>query len=630
MAVWVVILVMILLMLTMFRQTEQVPPEKDYSEFLALVEQGQVEKVVMEEGTIRGETKDGPFSTYAPTVTEGLLERLREHGVAVKAQPKPEGGFWRQVLIMWAPLLLIIGVWVFFIRQMQAGGGKAMSFGKSRARLLTENQQRMTFEDVAGVEESKVELEEIIAFLREPKKFTRLGGRIPKGVLLVGPPGTGKTLLARAVAGEAGVPFFSISGSDFVEMFVGVGASRVRDLFLQGKKNAPCIIFIDEIDAVGRHRGAGLGGGHDEREQTLNQLLVEMDGFESNEGVILIAATNRPDVLDPALLRPGRFDRRVVVPRPDLRGRIAILKVHTKRVNLSDDVDLEIVARGTPGFVGADLQNLVNEAALLAARRDANQVHRVDFESAKDKVILGTERKSLIMSDEDKRVTAFHEAGHALVALLSEHSDPVHKVTIIPRGMALGVTLTMPVEDRYGLSKDQIVAQIRHAMGGRAAEELVFDQFTTGASNDLKQATEMARRMICSYGMSDRIGPVSFADDDHDVFLGRDFVQRKDYSERKAQEIDEEVHEILTQMYASAKSLLAENRDKLDRISEALLERETLDAEELKLLIENRPLPVLPTPVTPAKKDPPPKRAEAEPSEKFSGDKLPDPEPVPG
>jgi cell division protease FtsH len=490
----------------------------------------------------------------------------------------------------------------------------------------------MTFEDVAGVEESKVELEEIIAFLREPKKFTRLGGRIPKGVLLIGPPGTGKTLLARAVAGEAGVPFFSISGSDFVEMFVGVGASRVRDLFLQGKKNAPCIIFIDEIDAVGRHRGAGLGGGHDEREQTLNQLLVEMDGFESNEGVILIAATNRPDVLDPALLRPGRFDRRVVVPRPDLRGRMAILKVHTRRVNLADDVDLGEVARGTPGFVGADLQNLVNEAALLAARRDAQQVHRVDFESAKDKVLLGTERRSLIMSDEDKRETAYHEAGHALVALLSEHADPVHKVTIIPRGMALGVTMTMPEEDRYGLSKEQIIAQIQHAMGGRAAEELVFGRFTTGAANDLKQATNLARRMVCSYGMSEKIGPVSFSDDDHDVFLGRDFVQRREYSGQKAKEIDEEISSILGAQYDTAKDLLTQHRDILDRISEALLERETLEAEELKLLMANKPLPPLPPPVTSEKSenDSPPKPAKAEASDAFPGDKLPDPEPVPG
>jgi cell division protease FtsH len=468
-----------------------------------------------------------------------------------------------------------------------------MSFGKSRARLLSENTHRVTFDDVAGVEESKYELEEIIAFLRDPKKFTRLGGRIPKGVLLVGPPGTGKTLLARAVAGEAGVPFFSISGSDFVEMFVGVGASRVRDLFLQGKKHAPCIIFIDEIDAVGRHRGAGLGGGHDEREQTLNQLLVEMDGFESNEGVILIAATNRPDVLDPALLRPGRFDRRVVVPRPDLRGRYAILKVHTRRVPLSDDVDLETVAKGTPGFVGADLQNLVNEAALQAARRDAQKVGMFDFEQAKDKVLLGAERKSMIMSDEDKRTTAYHEAGHALVALLTPGCDPVHKVTIIPRGMALGVTQTLPDEDRYSLTKRQILAMIKHAMGGRAAEDLVFSQFSTGAENDLRQATDMARRMVCKYGMSDKIGPVSFGDDDHDVFLGRDFVMRKDYSEKKAEEIDEEISNILRGLYDDAKAVLEANRALLDRITEALLERETLDSKDLRALVAGQPLPSL-------------------------------------
>jgi cell division protease FtsH len=631
-ALWVVILVMVLLLVTMLRQGHEQPREEiAYSAFLEKLRNEQLNSVVIEENQITGELSDGKeFESYAPIIGEELLAELEAKQVAVTARPKPEGSFWRQVLIMWFPLLLFIGLWIFFIRQMQSGGGKAMSFGKSRARLLTENQHRVTFQDVAGVEESKVELEEIIAFLREPKKFTRLGGRIPKGVLLVGPPGTGKTLLARAVAGEAGVPFFSISGSDFVEMFVGVGASRVRDLFLQGKKNAPCIIFIDEIDAVGRHRGAGLGGGHDEREQTLNQLLVEMDGFESNEGVILIAATNRPDVLDPALLRPGRFDRRVIVPRPDLRGRVAILGVHTKRVNIADDVSLEEIARGTPGFVGADLQNLVNEAALLAARRDAQQVFRIDFENAKDKVILGTERKSLIMSDEDKRETAYHEAGHALVALLSEHADPVHKVTIIPRGMALGVTLTMPEKDRYGLSREEITARITHAMGGRAAEDLVFGHFTTGASNDLKQATDLARRMVCSYGMSDKIGPVSFSDDDHDVFLGRDFVQRKDYSERKAQDIDDEITRILGGLYDEAKQLLIDNRDKLDLISEALLERETLENSELKLLMDGQPLPPVPPPVEP-QGGPPTATATADDAEEsFPGDKLPDPEPVPG
>jgi cell division protease FtsH len=629
MALWVVILVMILLLVTMLRQGQTAPPDIAYSEFLTKLDLGEVESVTIEDGNVTGRyTTGNEFQTYLPAVTEDLLNRLQAKNVEVVARPKPEGGFWRQLLIMWFPLLLIIGVWILFIRQMQAGGGKAMSFGKSRARLLTETQHQVTFEDVAGVEESKVELEEIIAFLREPKKFTRLGGRIPKGVLLVGPPGTGKTLLARAVAGEAGVPFYSISGSDFVEMFVGVGASRVRDLFTQGKKNAPCIIFIDEIDAVGRHRGAGLGGGHDEREQTLNQLLVEMDGFESNEGVIMIAATNRPDVLDPALLRPGRFDRRVVVPRPDLRGRLAILKVHTRRVPLDADADLQMIARGTPGFVGADLQNLVNEAALLAARRDAGRVGRVDFEEAKDKVLIGTARKSLIMTDEDKRQTAYHEAGHALVALLTPGADPVHKVTIIPRGMALGVTLTMPEEDRYSLTREQIVAHIKHAMGGRAAEEIVFGHFSTGAANDLKQATDQARRMICSYGMSEKIGPVSLADDEHDVFLGRDFVSRKEYSENTAQAIDQEVSGLLRTLYAEAKEVLTDHRELLDRVSEALLERETLDAAELRLLVQGKTLPPLPSPVTTETE--PPTRRTAEREKAFPGDKLPDPEPVPG
>jgi cell division protease FtsH len=630
MALWVVILVMILLLVTMLRQGEEPPPEKTFSEFLAMIEGGQVQSIVIEENHIRGESADGEFTSYAPALDPEFVNGLHARGIDVKAQPKPEAGFWRQVLIMWFPLLLFIGLGIFFIRQMQAGGGKAMSFGKSRARLLTENQNRVTFEDVAGVEESKVELEEIIAFLKEPKKFTRLGGRIPKGVLLVGPPGTGKTLLARAVAGEAGVPFYSISGSDFVEMFVGVGASRVRDLFLQGKKNAPCIIFIDEIDAVGRHRGAGLGGGHDEREQTLNQLLVEMDGFETNEGVIMIAATNRPDVLDPALLRPGRFDRRVVVPRPDLRGRVAILGVHTRTVSLADDVDLAVIGRGTPGFVGADLQNLVNEAALLAARRDAEEVAKIDFEEAKDKVLLGTARKSLIMSDEDKRQTAYHEAGHALVAMLTPGADPVHKVTIIPRGMALGVTMTMPEEDRYSMTRDQILAVIQHAMGGRAAEELIFGHISTGASNDLKQATEHARLMVCQYGMSDSIGPVSLGDEGGDVFLGRDFVHRKEYSEQRAQEVDAEITKILLGCYEDAKRLLTENREILDRVSVSLLERETLEGAELTLLIEGKELPPLPEPAQAAqKKEKPPGRRDPEP-QSVAGDKLPEPEPIPG
>jgi cell division protease FtsH len=634
-ALWVVILVVMLLLFTTLRQTETAPPNIAYSEFMESVRTSQVEAVTIEEGHITGKYVDGRrFTSYAPptAVTNELLAELEDRGIRTEAKPRDEGGFWRQILIMWFPLVLFIGLWIFFIRQMQSGGGKAMSFGKSRARLLNENQQAATFKDVAGIEESKTELEEIIEFLREPKKFTRLGGRIPKGVLLVGPPGTGKTLLARAVAGEAGVPFFSISGSDFVEMFVGVGASRVRDLFLQGKKQAPCIIFIDEIDAVGRHRGAGMGGGHDEREQTLNQLLVEMDGFESNEGVILIAATNRPDVLDPALLRPGRFDRRVVVPRPDLKGRVEILKIHTRRVPLADDVDLELQARGTPGFVGADLQNLVNEAALLAARRNANRVAHEDFEQAKDKVLMGAERRSMIMSDEDKRITAYHEAGHALVALLTpEDSDPVHKVTIIPRGMALGLTQTLPEEDRLNYTQSQIYAVIRYAMGGRAAEDIVFDHFSTGASNDLQQATSWARRMVTEYGMSTALGPVSFSDSSSDVFLGRDLVSRKDYSEQKAREIDDEVSTILNRKYAEARELLVENRDKLDRIAQALLERETLESSELESLLRGEPLEELRTGTALADEGTvrPGSRDEPQGDPDITGSKIPDPEPMP-
>ena len=632
MALWVVILLMILLLVTMLRQSQTVPAEVPFSKFLAQVEAGEVAAVTIEEGRIEGRLGSGaPFTSYAPAVTDRLLETLAAKNVEVTARPPRESPIWQQLLIMWFPLLVVFGLWIVFMRQVQSGGGKAMSFGKSRARLLNESQQRMTFADVAGVDESKAELEEIIAFLRDPKKFTRLGGRIPKGVLLIGPPGTGKTLLAKAVAGEAGVPFFSISGSDFVEMFVGVGASRVRDLFLQGKKNAPCIVFIDEIDAVGRHRGAGLGGGHDEREQTLNQLLVEMDGFESNEGVILVAATNRPDVLDPALLRPGRFDRRVVVPRPDFRGRYEILKVHTRRVPLADDVDLEIIGRGTPGFVGADLQNLVNEAALLAARREGSRVAMIDFERAKDKVLLGAERRSLVMTDEDKRITAYHEGGHALVAMLSASSDPVHKVTIIPRGMALGVTQTLPPEDRYNLTRDQILAMIKHAMGGRAAEEQVFGHLSSGASTDLQQATRLARQMICRYGMSDRLGPVSYGDDDHDVFLGRDIMARKDFSEKKSEQIDEEVSETLNALYLEAKQLLVANRTTLDRIAESLLERETLDTSDLRLLIGGEPLPPL---ALPAAGEPSSQETRREPKSdaepRFAGKKMPDPEPIPG
>ncbi len=630
MALWVVILVGMLMLFTMLRQDQETPPDLAYSDFVIAVEDGQIEEITIEEGSISGIQIDGgEFTTYAPTISQDLLALLKEKQIKVKAQPKDEGGFWRQIMVMWFPLLLFVGIWIFFIRQMQSGGGKAMSFGKSKARLQSENQQAVTFKDVAGIEESKRELEEIIEFLKEPKRFTRLGGRIPKGVLLVGPPGTGKTLLARAVAGEASVPFFSISGSDFVEMFVGVGASRVRDLFLQGKKQAPCIIFIDEIDAVGRQRGAGMGGGHDEREQTLNQLLVEMDGFEGNEGVILIAATNRPDVLDAALLRPGRFDRRVVVPRPDLRGRLQILKIHTRRVPLSDDVDLELQARGTPGFVGADLQNLVNEAALLAARRNAQQVARLDFENAKDKVLMGAERRSMIMSDEDRRITAFHEAGHALVALMTpEHSDPVHKVTIIPRGLALGLTQTLPVEDRLNYTENDIFAIIRYAMGGRAAEELVFGHLSTGASNDLEQATSWARRMVTEFGMNRKLGPVSYANSSGDVFLGRDMMARKDYSEEKAKQIDEAISSTLVTMYDEAQEILTANRDKLNAIAESLLERETLETSDLALLVNGQELPPMRAPSV----DESGNSTNSDGSNSGEGiedDDLPDPEPFP-
>ncbi len=639
MALWVVVLLTVILLLAVVNKGEVPPAEKTYSQLTEMLRHGQVSKLVLQEGEVSGEDGDGnKFRSFIATgASEKFFEEVeaargRDPNLSVDMQPKAETPMLQQMLFAWGlPLLLIVGFWVFMARQMQAGGGKAMSFGKSRARLLTENQTRMTFDDVAGIEESKAELEEIIAFLRDPKKFTRLGGRIPKGVLLVGPPGTGKTLLARAVAGEAGVPFFSISGSDFVEMFVGVGASRVRDLFMQGKKQAPCIIFIDEIDAVGRHRGAGMGGGHDEREQTLNQLLVEMDGFESNEGVILIAATNRPDVLDPALLRPGRFDRRVVVPRPDLRGRLAILRVHTRKVPLADDVELEVLARGTPGFVGADLQNLVNEAALLAARREGSRVAMLDFEKAKDKVLMGAERRSMIMSDEEKRTTAYHEAGHALVAMLTKEADPVHKVTIIPRGMALGLTQTLPEADRHSYTRAQMVAIIKYAMGGRAAEEVVFSHFSTGASNDLQRATRLARDMICHYGMSDAIGPVSFEEENGDVFLGRDFMTRKTYSEKTAELIDDEVKRMLTGLYDEAKAMLAARRSTLDAIADALLERETLEHGDLAKLLLGEALPPMPPPSTSegAAVVRPARPARTREPAGVRGD-LPDPEPMPG
>ncbi len=537
-------------------------------------------------------------------IGEQTLEKLNKANIPYEITRESEGGFWQQMLITWLPIIVVAVVFLLFMRQLQMGGGKAMSFGKSKARLLSESQKKITFADVAGIEEAKDEVEEIIAFLKDPKKFTRLGGRIPKGVLMMGPPGTGKTLLARAIAGEAGVPFFSISGSDFVEMFVGVGASRVRDLFEQGKKNAPCIVFIDEIDAVGRHRGAGLGGGHDEREQTLNQLLVEMDGFESNDGVILIAATNRPDVLDPALLRPGRFDRRIVVPRPDVKGRLGILKVHTKKMPLGSNVDLEIVARGTPGFSGADLENLVNEAALLAAREDKDQLDRHDFEMAKDKVLMGPERRSMIISDQDKRITAFHEAGHALVGKMMKGSDPVHKVTIIPRGRALGLTQQLPLEDRLNLSREAANDQIAVAMGGRVVEELVFGQITTGASNDISMATDLAHKMVCEWGMSEKIGPLHFGRNEEMVFLGRDFAEHKEYSEQTAVDIDAEVRRIVTANHERAKQVITGNMDKLNVLAEALLEYETIDGAEIDVLFAGGKLDRAPTvPASVAGKD---------------------------
>ena len=561
-----------------------------FSEFIRMVDSGQVESVTLAGNEVTGSTTSGEsFRSFAPPQYEGLVNRLVERDVAVSAR-EAAGSPWTTLLYSWAPLLLILGFWIFFMRQMQTGGNKALSFGKSRAKLSSSSQKKVTFKDVAGVEEPKEELQEIIEFLKEPQKFQKLGGRIPKGVLLMGPPGTGKTLLARAVAGEANVPFFSISGSDFVEMFVGVGASRVRDLFEQGKKNAPCIVFIDEIDAVGRHRGAGLGGGHDEREQTLNQLLVEMDGFESNEGVILVAATNRPDVLDPALLRPGRFDRRIVVNRPDVKGREGILGVHTRKIPLSDDVDVHVLARGTSGFSGADLANLVNEAALNAARYNQKVVQMQDFEFAKDKVLMGSERRSMIISDEEKKVTAVHEGGHALLAVLLPHADPIHKVTIIPRGMALGVTQQLPVDDKHNYSRDYLNDQIAILLGGRLAEELTNGNITTGAGNDLDRATDMARRMVCEWGMSESIGPLTYGKKEEQVFLGRDFAQSQDYSEGTAIRIDQEIKRIVTENYDRARNLLSTHKEELVCIAEELLIREVLDAEQVRRLAKGLPI----------------------------------------
>ena len=583
-SIWILISLIMLVMFQFFREPQKGRARISYSEFLNMVESGSVLEVTIKGEFVSGSSVNGPFKTYVPQDPE-LIKLLRERGVKITVRPKDDSS-WFQVFLSWVPMLILIGVWIFFMRQMQVGGGKALSFGKSRARLLSESSPKVTFEDVAGIDEAKEELMEIIEFLKDPKRFTRLGGRIPKGVLLVGAPGTGKTLLAKAIAGEAGVPFFSISGSDFVEMLVGVGAARVRDLFNQGKKNAPCLIFIDEIDAVGRHRGAGLGGGHDEREQTLNQLLVEMDGFEANEGVILIAATNRPDVLDPALLRPGRFDRQVVVPVPDVKGREEILKVHIKKTILADDVDISVLARGTPGFTGADLENMVNEAALMAARRKKDRVEMVDFEDAKDKVLMGAERRSLIISDEEKRTTAYHEAGHALVAKLLPHSDPIHKVTIIPRGRALGVTQQLPMDERHTYSREYLFDNITTLLGGRVAEELVLNTQTTGAGNDIERVSELARKMVCDYGMSEELGPLTFGKKEEQIFLGREIAQHRDYSERTAQRIDEEVKRIVMDAYNRAKRLLEENINALNMLAKTLLEKETLDGAEIDKILK--------------------------------------------
>jgi len=596
---WVVVLVSLL---AVWQLLDPASPQRQlmpYSEFIELAKAAPGEKRVT---SVKIRDRDYEFKIEGPNgqvetgVTVGPAEAdpslLLEHKVRVDYQKDDSGAFWMSALTIMLPMLFLLVMFYLFMRQLQSGGGKAMSFGKSRARLLNEAQNKITFADVAGVDEAKDEVEEIIAFLKDPKKFQRLGGRIPKGVLMMGPPGTGKTLLARAIAGEAGVPFFSISGSDFVEMFVGVGASRVRDLFEQGKKHAPCIIFIDEIDAVGRHRGAGLGGGHDEREQTLNQLLVEMDGFESNEGVIIIAATNRPDVLDPAILRPGRFDRRITVPRPDIRGREGILAVHTKKVPLADNVDLSVIAAGTPGFVGADLENLVNEAALLAARQDKDAVQMEDIEMAKDKVLMGTERRSMVMSPQEQKVTAWHEAGHTLIGHLVPGNDPVHKVSIIPRGSALGVTQLLPVEDRHTMTKTQATARIAMMLGGRVAEEVVFGDVTTGAADDIKRATRLAHAMVCEFGMSQTLGPLAYGENEDSVFLGREMTQRRqDYSDETAREIDKEVRKLVDAQYQLVRETITQHRAQLDRLAEELLLRETLDAEEISACMEGRPLP---------------------------------------
>jgi len=598
---WLVIFVAIIALYQLVHTPRSNFQEIPYSDFLANVDKGEVKDLEFKGEEIKGQytnpagdqTTEG-FKTVGPA-SDDLIKKLEAKNISFKFSSDKEGSL-THMLLNWAPLVLLIVIMVIFMRQLQAGGTKAMSFGKNRARMLTENQNKITFKDVAGIDEAKEEVQEIVEFLKSPKKFTKLGGRIPKGILLVGPPGTGKTLLAKAIAGEAGVPFFIISGSDFVEMFVGVGASRVRDLFVQAKRHAPCIIFVDELDAVGRHRGAGLGGGHDEREQTLNQLLVEMDGFESNEGIIVMAATNRPDVLDPALLRPGRFDRQVVVPRPDVRGREEILKVHSKNTPLDEDVALTVIARSTPGFSGADLENLVNEAALHAARFGRAKISMDDFEYAKDKVIMGVERKSLIISDAEKKITAYHEAGHALVAKLTPGTDPIHKVTIIPRGMALGVTQQLPIEDKYTLSRTSLNATIMVLLGGRAAEEIVFGERTSGAGNDLERVTEIARKMVCEWGMSEKVGPITFGKGEEQIFLGKELARPKDYSEETAVEIDNEIRRIVGENYTKAKAALEENIDLLHRLTEVLLDKEVIDGKELDELVREFKSKDFPTP----------------------------------
>ena len=584
--VWLLIGMAMILLFNLFNVPPKTEKEMIFSDFISKVEAGDVDEVTIKENHITGRLKDGSkFKTYAVDYPD-MVKELRQKDVKIAAKPPDQSPWYVNFFFSWGPIIFLVLVWIVFMRQMQMGGNKAMSFGKAKAKLVSDKAVKVTFADVAGVEEAKAEVEEIIEFLKDPQKFSRLGGKIPKGVLLVGSPGTGKTLLAKAIAGEAAVPFFSISGSDFVEMFVGVGASRVRDLFEQAKKNAPCIIFIDEIDAVGRHRGAGLGGGHDEREQTLNQLLVEMDGFEGNEGVIIIAATNRPDVLDPALLRPGRFDRQIVVPAPDVKGRNEILKVHTKNIPIAEDVNLDKIARGTPGFSGADLANLVNEAALIAARKVKEKVDMIDFEFAKDKVLMGVERRSMVISDEEKKNTAYHEAGHALVAKLTPGTDPIHKVSIIPRGRALGLTQQLPIDDRYTYSKEYLEKALNILMGGRAAEELVLHHMTTGAGNDIERATELARKMVTEWGMSKKLGPLTFGKKEEQIFLGREIARHKDYSEKTAEDIDEEIRGIVTNAYVNARKILEENLNLVEALAQALLEHETVDAQQIDAIIE--------------------------------------------